>query len=357
MSVLEEGAGHGETVRFVSTQPEEGEYVLALLKKRTYSLLRDGSCVIAEEQRPITEDVVYEEEPESPEVAAPRWDNDRFALKPLTDLVVQGQARSYRGPTRETYVEVRVADVVRQMRVRGDRICEWSGSGPPVFSPPEPFETMPVRYERAYGGFDREMLTREGDAFADAFRRVRPEWKADAATRFHYPRNPAGIGYTVHAASRERPVPVPNLDYPFDPVSPERMAVPSVERWLCAPLPAALDWCDQTWFPRSGYLGFTPPHAEEDVPPGEVRYGFAAGDVLESPSILDLEFRWEFLQGASAGLSFQDLAPGTEILVRNMFEDAPDFIARLPPRRPRLAVEPRGQARQEMEEMPYWIGW
>ncbi len=390
MSPLESGAGHGETVRVVCAQQDDA-YVLALVKKRTYSIGRDGGCELAEEQQPVTQDVVYEEEAEPPEVAAPRWDNDCFALKPRIDVLVRGEAQSYGRRVTSTVVEARIGEVYRRIKVYGDRVCEWQG-GRPTFSPPEPFETMPVGYDRAYGGFDAEVLEREGDAFADAFRKVRPEWKVDATTWCHYPRNPSGTGYVIAGVPRKRPVRVPNLEFPFDPVTPDRLAVSPVERWMSAPLPAALDWVDQTWFPRSGYLGLIPPHASEDVPPPEVRFGFAPEDLLQSRSIFDLGFRHEFLQGASAGLSFWELRPGEEVLVRNMFEEAPDFVVRLPMDRPRMAVEPRGQDRQEMdvhlntvmvdavarevvqvwsgrlgvwrpfgpqelEEIPYWIGW
>jgi len=315
-------------------------HTLALVVKRTHTIYEDGSTGLAEEQLPLDVDSEPWEEVESPLVSPPESDNDLFAFKQRTDVVVQGTAYAYGRPVTETTVELRVRDQVRPIRVRGDRVCHIR-NGHLLFSDPEPFAEVPVRYDRAYGGVDRGALASHGDPRVDTMGDVRPEYEFDRNTRFHYPRNPSGTGYLTEldGVSLEG-LTVPNLDYPFDPVTPERMVCRGPKDWMAAPLPAGFDWCHQAWFPRIGYLGLTPPY-QASSPPREAEYGWAAPDVLESPSILDLKLRPEFAQGASPGLALPRLGPGEEILLRNMWPDRPDRVVRVPLEWPSASVTPK----------------
>ncbi len=319
----------------------EGQDSLALLVKQTLVIGEDGRCEPTEPAEPIFDDSYPYEELEAPHVSPPRCDNDHFAFKRAADLIVQGNAQTYGTPLRETVVEVGLRGFARQIRVFGDRFCSVTAGGRLTFTDPELFETMPIRYDRAYGGFDRIGLERRGDWLADSFRDVRPEWGLDANTPFHYPRNPAGKGFLVSAdRDSAEGVPAPNLDFPFDPVTPERMAVGDPLRWPTAPVPASFDWQHQAWFPRIAHLGVVPEHASGSVFQ-EVEWRWCSAGILSQDSILQLHYDPGFLQAASAGLVVADLGPGERLRFRNLFPQRPEMEIHLPGLVPRVTLYPK----------------
>ncbi len=340
------GANH---VKLVCGQPYE-DYRMALIIKRTYKIVADGTCVLADEQEPVEEDSRTYDELQPPLVSPPCCDNDCFAFKEDTDIIVQGMAHTYGKPLRETTVGLRFRDVSREIRVYGDRVCGWGLDGRIVFSDPEPFEEMPVRYDRAYGGYDKTALDRYGDFIAEVMGPVRPEWKLDTTSPFHYPRNSAGKGYLVDADKKSvEGVNVPNLEFPFDPVLPERMAVGDTRQWVHAVLPACFDWSDQSWFPRIGYLGMIAPYEISGDTVMEIRQGWIAPDIFNCGSLFDLKYRIEFLQGASAGLACKGIMPGERFRISNMFAEYPERVIELPGEIPGAVVTPKWKDTKAME--------
>jgi len=314
-------------------------FVLALVIKRTYDLTAIGGCRLADEQLPVHDDAVEYAPVESPLVAIHKWDNDLFALKTLTDVVVQGSAQSYGKVCAEAVVELKVANIHRKIRVFGNRIVYWI-NGEPLFTHPEPFETMPIRYDHAYGGQDRVAFGRHGDFLAELFTSVRPEWELERTSPFHYPRNPAGKGFVI-AADREsyEGLAVPNLEWLNDPLTPSRLAVGEVQKWMSGSLPASFDWYDQANFPRIAYLAPMEPHHEipaDGVP--EIQLGYASADLLSAPSIFEQQLHPLFVQGATPGLSVKELRPDESITLVNMFPESPQKTLNLPGEVPHVKV-------------------
>jgi hypothetical protein len=70
----------------------DGRHRIGLVLKRTYIFQNGGGCDVAEEDRqePLSSEEVPYEELEPPRVSPVRLDNDMFAFRPKTDLVVQG---------------------------------------------------------------------------------------------------------------------------------------------------------------------------------------------------------------------------------------------------------------------------
>jgi len=71
--------------------------------------------------------------------------------KPTTDVILIGQAWSSGGRVAETSTMVSVAGRSKTVKVFGDRT--WTTSG--GFTSPAPFESIPLVYERAFGGHHR----------------------------------------------------------------------------------------------------------------------------------------------------------------------------------------------------------
>lgn len=319
-----------------------GQDWLALVIKQELAIAEDGSCEPVEPSEPIFDDSELYEELEPPAVSPPRTDNDHFAFKDRTDLVVQGTAHTYGRPVTEAMVEIGFRDFMRRIRVTGDRRLLVGPDGTLRFSEPEPYESIPLRHDRAYGGFDREALRREGDWLATTFQDIRPEWKLGASTPFHYPRNPSGTGFLIRADRESvEGVAVPNLDFPFDPVTPDRMAVGDALRWPTAPMPASFDWFHQAWFPRIAHLGAVPRHDPTVQTFREVEWGWVSPSVLTQRSILMLDLNSDFVQGASAGLMAPGFRSDETVRFRNLFPDRPERQVRLPGLVPRVTLHPK----------------
>lgn len=311
-----------------------GELRVGMLLKRTYQVDATGHCELADpdEQDMLTQHFVLAHALPAPLVAPVLVDNDAGAFRAATDLVVQGAARSYGRTIDRTTVAVAFGDFRREIHVWGDRQAEWK-DGKLRFSLPEPFESMPIGYGRAYGGYDSYALRQWSDPEFEAMEQGRPEYQLGRATPFHYGRNPAGRGFLIEATSASvSEVLVPNLEFPFDPITPERLAIPSPADWLRGPLPASMDWTSPDWFPRCAYLGVSGVHREYAGPVAEIDLGWAPPDLLQTPSVLGNPdaARPEFAQGASPGMSFAYLDPAQELVLENLHPEHPEWRVRLP---------------------------
>jgi hypothetical protein len=146
--------------------------------------------------------------------------------KPGTDILLLGHAWApEQHPVAEAWVRVAVAERQKTVRVCGDR--SWTRDGVP--SAPEPFEAMPLVWERAFGGSHR---------------------LADGVLAEE--RNPVGVGFAGKRGAAELlGHPVPNLEDPTSPlqqlgqVCTPACFAPSAPHWL--PRRAFAGTYDERW--------------------------------------------------------------------------------------------------------------
>jgi hypothetical protein len=324
----------------------DGERRIGLVTKRTYTFQDGGGCDVAGEERqePVSFGEVVYEEVEPPQVSPVRMDCDLFAFRRKTDLVIQGSAYTYFSGVRMTHVTVRLGSFERTIRVYGERQLARGLDGALRFSEPAPFDSIPVRYDRAYGGVDvTELRRRPAPRMLVELAQTVPNLPIDTDTPFHYARNPCGRGFLIHddeeslAAAK-----VPNLEFPHDPITPQRLAAGSIHGWVDAPLAACMDWQSAGWFPRIAYLGAAlfPPGYRGPV--RETQLGWAAADLVDIPiatSQLEEPPRSEFVQAASAGMSLDFVAPGEMIELTNLHPVYPFCTFRLPDEVPLARME------------------
>ena len=153
--------------------------------KAAFRIGRDGRLKLADEQPEPT--LMPEYAGEGP-AASLRYDTDLVGAKPTTDVILNGTAYAPGGrPATEFPASLRVGPVRKEIKVVGGRTWKAGLLGGP--SAPEPVASVPVVYERAYGGFDQ--------SDPDPKRQ-----RMDA-------RNPAGCGLVTEAGR-----PLPNFEYP-----------------------------------------------------------------------------------------------------------------------------------------------
>ena len=146
--------------------------------------------------------------------------------KPRCDVLLNGSAYAPGGkPTTAVKVGMKVASVTKVFTVVGDRHWDANGAGIAV-TRPEPFEVMPISYDRAFGGVDN--------------------FHPDEAKQDAYMPNPAGRGFHVHLASElVHHTPLPNTEENGR----------SVTRPTGKYRPMSFGAIGRGWQPRSQYAG------------------------------------------------------------------------------------------------------
>lgn len=122
-------------------------WTLTLCVKATFLLVHGGASVLADPQDPLSGELPWDESPG----ASPRFPGDFAPFKPRADVLVVGHAYAHGpggAPVDSLVARVRVGDLTKAIRVTGDRRWMQSG-GRLVASAPEPFQRMPLVFERA----------------------------------------------------------------------------------------------------------------------------------------------------------------------------------------------------------------
>jgi pSer/pThr/pTyr-binding forkhead associated (FHA) protein len=131
-----------------------GETRLTVVVKATYELTAQGKLQVAAAQRPLqVGDKHYRDDP----LAPVEFETELVPFKPLADIVLVGNAWPAQGQfATQVDVRLRVGHLTKVLRVIGDR--HWSLPTylnlVPTISTPKPFESMPITYDRAFGGID-----------------------------------------------------------------------------------------------------------------------------------------------------------------------------------------------------------
>lgn len=117
--------------------------------KGTYTLVPDGPCVRAPEQRRITGDVRHLDSVGR----SLAWSSDLVPFKPNTDFLIHGTFHQPDGVARpEGRAGFAFGPLRKELAIFGPRtVVQPKGKGPGV-TPPQPFTRLPLRWEYAVGG-------------------------------------------------------------------------------------------------------------------------------------------------------------------------------------------------------------
>ncbi len=327
----------------------QGVEQLTVIHKRTYDFTHDRPSVPADEQIPLDEQGIrYNDDPSTSDLQPSSYRSlpEIVGYKNGTDLVVQGSAQSTH-PTGSMRVSVQVGNYRHTADVIGRRYCDYV-KGQLVFTPPEPFEKMDLRYENAYGGrdqyFEKVLLTEiKNSASSDDIRRVKPVAEAylKNSPPLVYPRNCYGKGYVIEGnrqsiEGRE----LPNLERVDDRLTPERLIVKNPLVWNKQPVPVGFDYLDVQSFPRSAMIGLPPAIALNQEPVAEVSLAlipkdYCRGNVFSTPPA-ELQNLIHPMAGrcASLGLWLPFLEGNEKIKLIGMDRHTPEYIVQLPCEKP-----------------------
>ena len=203
---------------------KDGQEIVLVVVSATFQ--QDGSqsgLVLSAEQMPLElADLHFG----PPHIASVCRESDIALEKPFVDVLINGSAYAPRGqPATSLSVKIMVGDVRKALLVSGDR--KWrKGSFGSASSSPQPFLSMPITYERAFGGID----TRPDDP---------TKHSADV-------RNRSGVGFRGTCSYDPKILTdLPNVEYPSD-----RQTAQSD-----LPRPAGLGVVSRSWQPRLAFAG------------------------------------------------------------------------------------------------------
>jgi hypothetical protein len=294
-----------------------GEPVLSVLLKRSYDIVPGAACTRAAVDQPL---VPGDQFWDSPMNSSVRHESDFVPWKLGTDVVLNGHVHAPGGrPAQACRASLQVGDRLKRLWVQGDRVARHVPDGTPLFTEPQPFQALPLRYELAYGGTDVH---------------------SDRRGAFAYPRNPTGRGFVVaNTPQAVNDLPLPNIEDPDDLLTPERLCTGDYARWAGQPAPAGLGWTGKTWMHRCGLAGVMPGDRAAER---QMREAYAAlvpaeqREAWRSNGLPEMDFR--FFQGAAPGLAMPFLAGDEWLRSENLDpEGTLDFA--LPGERPAIALD------------------
>jgi hypothetical protein len=190
--------------------------------KGTFDILPNGTTKRAEKQEEPLFSPVYRGEPGKSSIL---YEADLSAPKQATDIILNGQAYVPGGqPTTKVHVSMQVNNLTKELLIFGNRHWKKGLLSGMSISSPEPFKTMPIVYERAFGG---------GDTKAK-----------DLSKHRLYRHNTVGVGFATSPDHLDGE-PVPNIEYPKKTVS----------SWKDRPYPAGFGAIASYWSPRLEFSG------------------------------------------------------------------------------------------------------
>jgi len=197
---------------------EQGIDSLYVVVKATFGL--GGGVHVADEQvPPLAADQFWAD----PGTSSIKYVADMHLLKPSTDIALVGRARpEHGGAVPQLDTTLAVGDIRKTLRIFGNR--QWREDG--SVTPPQPFESVPLAYEFAFGGVHEI----EGEA---------PEVLSE-------PRNPVGRGFRGKRTDEEMAGRrLPNIEDPADPF----------EQAGDKATPQGFGFIAPSWQPRAPYAG------------------------------------------------------------------------------------------------------
>jgi hypothetical protein len=260
---------------------------LTVVVKATFTMGGEGKDVRSTpKQLPVfNSDIMTDAKPPSV-----RFESDLVPFKACTDVVLVGRAYAPEGkPVTEIVAGLRVGQLRYGVAVIGDRKWQTQLLERPTISYTQPFLSMDLVYERAFGGFDKPAA-------------------------MYCKENHVGTGFIgKRSAERVEGLSLPNLEDPRN----------LINTWNSRPRPAGFGFYGRSWVPRLAYAGTY-----------DEKY------MKERHPLLPADFSYRFFNGAHPDLQVGGYLRGDEeVDLLNVCAGASRVHFRLPGLQPKITVE------------------
>ncbi len=264
----------------------QGQPKMTVVVKATFQIKAGGSSLFDEQVPILTTDEHYGEDPSAPV----KFESDTAPFKPCADVVLVGRAHAPGGqPVTKLDTTIRVGRLQKTIRVFGDRKWRFPSKLTliPVISTPEPFVTMDVVYERAFGGIDES-----AGEYCEA--------------------NLNGKGFIGEKSKKSiNGKPLPNLEDPRN----------LIRSWKSRPKPVGYGFYGRGWMPRLRFAGtYDETYQKERAP------------------AFPHDFDYSFFNSAHPDLQFRGYLRGDERVELRNLSSEPTLRFRLPGRHPKILV-------------------
>jgi hypothetical protein len=216
-------------------------------------------------------------------------------------------------------VSVSIGNVMKKILVVGNRTCSYSRLGP-LFSEPEPFTEMEIRWENAYGGVDVVSFGPDGP--------------------MPYPRNMIGKGFVVkNIKEAVDGLELPNLEDPQKPLTAETIIVDKMEQWQKQPMPQGFGWYSKICYPRCSFAGVLPAYMNMQDELQEAMIGAVPKDQVEQFKKMKLPMLdFKFFNGAPPGMALPYLK-GDETVTLTNLDPRGKVEVKLPGVTPKIGID------------------
>ncbi len=272
----------------------EGAESLVVICKGSFDLPRGQDPVVAEEQEPPRAADVYSGEPGQSGLLA---EGELAPPRPSTGLTVSGSAIAPKSGTTAMKVGVRLAQLRVDAVVFGER--HWITTlGIARASRPQPFESVPLTWENAFGGVDLSASKEKHQASCES--------------------NPAGRGFVAsHSRRKIDALPLPQVENP-------RQLIRSIKDH---PEPVCFLPVAPAWRPRRDWAGSYDETWQKTRAP-----------------LLPLDFDERFYQAAPPALTCDSYLAGGEICTITGMTPEGELSFALPEVHPRVKLRFHGAA-------------
>jgi hypothetical protein len=234
---------------------QRGIDTLYVMVKASFHIGREWTLL--EKQLPLTAEDEYWGEPAQSSL---KRASEFHIAKPATDIIINGHAHAPEAQeVRQMDVNMSLGHVARSLRVFGDR--QWDNGR---ISSPQVFNSMPLVYEKAYGGVH----------------------VIDGVLQSTEMRNPVGLGHAGNRSVRDMDnMPLPNLENP----------AALIQRPSDKPAPSCFAIVAPNWEPRINHAGTYDDHWQQNRAP-----------------YLPEDFDWKFFNMAHPDLIYPGYVQGGE---------------------------------------------
>lgn len=301
-------------------QDDSGKHILSVIAKRTYDIVPGECCVPSSKQIPLTPGDTYFDNG-NPMSTSCEQESDYIPFKLATDVVFNGKAYAPENkPVLQLPVQIQINDLAQTILVIGNRTCTHRQFLNPVFSEPEPFTTMDIRFENAYGGIDTA---------------------SHEAREFAYPRNPIGKGFALKGKKDcIEGLELPNLEDPEFLINPDMIVMDKMIYWEQYPTPQSFGWYGKSWFPRASFAGVMPADTVIYEKIREVSMGYVPRDHIESFKKLKMKIMdFRFFNGATPGMTLPYMKGDECIKLLNLDPEYPELRFQLPNEKPHMSID------------------